>query len=71
MAKAPPDPRHVELRAVKSGEWIERPARTGGGFVKERVFGEHGGVYFLPTGAEHGFFVEAPKLWEELDKLLD
>jgi hypothetical protein len=69
VAKAPPDPRHVVLRAVKRGEVIERPARTGEGYVKEKIHDE--GLYFLPTGATHGFFVEAPKLWEELDKLLD
>lgn len=70
MPKAPPNPRHVEIRAVRRGEVIERLALTGDGtYVKEKLLQE--GVFFLPRGAQHGFFVEAPRLWEELDKLID
>lgn len=64
----PKDNRRVVIKAVKIGETISLPARNGGGYVKERAPAE--GVFFEPPGAEHGFFVEATRLWEELDKLI-
>lgn len=69
MAKTPPDPRHVEVRAVKRGTVVVLRAQVGEGAVKERVL--HDGLYFAPLGAPHGFFIEDRQLWQELDKLLD
>jgi len=58
------------MRAVRRGEDLLLPARDGnGGCVRERAMDE--GIYFTVVGAPCGFFVDARRMWEELDKLID
>lgn len=70
MPKPPPDPRHVEMRAVRRGELIMLPVREGAG--AERVLAPSHGVYFQPIAVHgFGFFIDSKKLYDELDKTMD
>lgn len=69
MPKPPPDPRHVEIRAVKRGELITLPVD---GVGTERVRAPSHGIYFEPAATPGvGFFVDGRVLYDELDKTID
>jgi hypothetical protein len=69
VAKPPPDPYRVEVRAVKRGEAV---VLTKGG-VPTKTKTPSDGLYFEAHHPDNPrtFFVDARSAWEELDKLID
>ncbi len=69
MAKPPPDPYRVEVRAVRRGEAVV--LTQGGVATKTKTPAE--GLYFEVHDPDkpRAFFIEARAAWAELDKLID
>lgn len=68
MAKQPPDPYRVEIRAVKRGEAIV--LTKAGEPIKTKTPSE--GLYIEAHDPTHprSFFIDARSAWAELDKLI-